>query len=54
MREIKQLTKDGKLVKIWKNYIELTESTGFDNGNIYKCINGKLKSAYGYIWRYVE
>ena len=54
MREIKQLTKDGKLVKIWKNYIELSESTGFDNGNIYNCINGKLKSAYGYIWRYVE
>lgn len=54
MHKIQQLTINGELVKTWKNYIELTEKTGFDNGNIYKCINGKIKTAYGYIWRYEE
>lgn len=52
MHKIQQFTKDGKLVNTWENYIELTEKTGFDNGNIYKCINGKIKTAYGYIWKY--
>lgn len=54
MRKIQQLTINGELVKTWLNYIELTKSTGYDNGNIYKCINGKAKTAYGYIWRYKE
>lgn len=52
MHKIQQFTRSGELLKTWENYIELTEKTGFDNGNIYKCINGKIKTAYGYIWRY--
>lgn len=52
MNRIVQLNKDGKVVKIWENYKQIEEETGFNNGNIYKAINGKLKSAYGFIWRY--
>lgn len=52
MHKIQQFTKNGELVNTWENYIELIKKTGFDNGNIYKCINGKIKTAYGYIWRY--
>lgn len=52
MHRIQQISKTGVVIKIWSNYQELADNTGYDNGNIYKCINGKLKSAYGYIWRY--
>ena len=52
MHRIAQLTKDGNVVKIWENYKQIAEETGFSNGNIYKVISGKLKSAYGFIWRY--
>ena len=52
MRRIRQLSKDGNLIRVWNNYIELTSETGYDNGNIYKAINGKLKTAYGFKWEY--
>ena len=52
MRRIRQLSKDGQLIHIWDNYIELINATGYDNGNIYKAINGKIKSAYGFKWEY--
>ena len=52
MRKIRQLSKDGELIRIWDNYIELVNATGYNNGNIYKAINGKIKSAYGFKWEY--
>lgn len=52
MRRIRQLSKDGELIRIWENYIELEKATGYNNGNIYKAINGRLKSAYGFKWEY--
>lgn len=54
MHKIIQLTKTNEVVRIWDNYKQIVNETGFDNGNIYKVINGKTKSAYGYIWRYAE
>lgn len=53
-KPINQFSLDGKLIKTWNNYRDLQETTGYDNGNIYACINGKLKTAYGYIWKYAE
>ena len=52
MRKIRQLSKEGELIRIWNNYIELVNETGYNNGNIYKAINGKIKSAYGFKWEY--
>lgn len=53
VRKISQYSKSGQLINVWDNYKQL-EKEGFSNGNIYKCLNGKYKSAYGYIWKYSD
>ena len=52
MNKIRQLDKSGNLIRVWDNYKQLQDETGYDNGNIYKAINGKAKSAYGFRWEY--
>lgn len=51
-QKIGQYDLNGVLLCVWDSYLALEKTTGFDNGNIYKCIRGKIKSAYGYLWRY--
>ena len=51
-RPVKQFTKDGFFIKEYPSMHEVERQTGFYYSNIGNCCNGKLKSAYGYIWRY--
>lgn len=53
-KQILQLSLSGEIIKKWDSYIELINKTGFNNANIYNCINGKIRTAYGYIWKYAE
>ena len=39
--------------KIYPSLSELQRKFGFNQGNIYKCCVGKLKSAYKLHWEYV-
>ena len=52
-KSVGQYTLDGELVKIWPSTIEVQRQTGFSRGNISQVANGKLKTAYGFIWKYV-
>jgi hypothetical protein len=53
-RTILQYTKDGKLIKKWKNLASIKEELGFNHTNICACCQNKpkYKSAYGFIWKY--
>ena len=53
-KSVGQYTLDGELVKIWPSTIEVQRQTGFIQGNICKVANGNRKTAYGFIWKYVE
>lgn len=46
--------KDGFLVKTYPSATEAGRQTGFAKNHIMDCCNGKQKSAYGYVWRYVD
>ena len=48
-----QYTTDGELVKVWQSTMEVQRQLGFDNGVISKAARGKLKTAYGYVWKYI-
>ena len=48
---ILQLTLNRELVKEWE-CIKDVESEGYSPGNVCWCCKGRLKTAYGYIWRY--
>lgn len=48
-----QLTKDGKLVRIYDSINEARRA-GYGLGNIYKCFSGQCRYAYGYKWERLE
>lgn len=46
--------KDNKIIKVWNYLYLIEEELGFNKSNICMCCRGKKKTAYGYIWRYVN
>lgn len=47
-----QFDKNLILIKIWENYKSINKETGLNFDTISKCLRHKLKTAYGYIWRF--
>ena len=52
-KPVGQYTLDGELVKIWQSPCEAGKQIGLSDSHVSKVANGKLKTAYGYIWKYV-
>lgn len=48
---ILQYTLDGELIREWPSATDVGKEV---NGNICNCLKGRIKSAYGYIWKYKE
>lgn len=44
--------KNGQLIKVYNSIKEASNDVGGLSTNIVKCLKGKIKSAYGYQWRY--
>lgn len=42
---------DGNFIKEWKSATDVGKEV---QGNIVKCLKGRYKTAYGYIWKYKE
>jgi len=53
-KPVGQYTLEGKLIKIWQSTMEVERQLGFDQGFISKAARGKRKTAYGYVWKYIE
>lgn len=51
-RAIRQYTLEGQLVRKFKTVSEAAETLGKPTQDISKCLVGKYKQAYGYIWIY--
>ena len=47
------LDRDGNMLDYFLNVQEAARSIEKGSGNISSCLTGKLKSAYGYIWKYL-
>ena len=52
-KPVGQYTLDGELVKIWQSPCEAGKQIGLSDSHVSKAANGKLKTAYGFIWKYV-
>lgn len=48
---ILQFSKDGKFIKKWDLISEIEKELDIDHCCIYGCLNGKQKTAGGYIWK---
>ena len=53
-KPVLQYTKSGEFVKEWKSAKDVQRNLGYFHNNISYCCNGKLKSAYGYVWKYKD
>lgn len=52
-KKVLQFTLDGEFIREWSSTSECGRN-GFAQSSVSACCRGKLKSAYGYIWRYKE
>ena len=53
-RKVDQFSKGGEFIKRWNNAYEVYDVIGVNRGNINSCINGKRKTAGGFIWKGVS
>lgn len=53
-KPVLQYDLNDNLVKEYPSIRQVERETGFANQNIINCCKGKLKQAYGYIWKYKE
>ena len=53
-KPVGQYTRDGELVKVWQSTREVERQLGFAQSNISNAARGKQKTAYGYVWKYIE
>ena len=53
-KPVGQYIRDGNLIKIWQSINEVERQLGFRKSHISEVARGKLKTAYGYVWKYIE
>lgn len=53
-KPVGQYTRDDKLIKIWQSTIEVQRQLGYYHSSIGAVARGERKTAYGYVWKYVE
>lgn len=51
-RDVIQMNKDGKVLKIWKIISLASKKLKIDKANITSCCRGRRLSAGGYVWKY--
>lgn len=52
-KSVAQYDMEGKLINVFSSTIEVERVLGYSQGDISKCCNGKRKSAYGFMWKYI-
>ena len=53
-KSVAQYTLNGELVKIWPSTREVQRQLGFYHNHISLVARGERKTAYGYVWKYIE
>lgn len=53
-RTVEQYTLDGKLVGEFSSIKDAAKALGKHHSNISKCCNGKVNSAYGFVWKFKQ
>ena len=51
-KRVHQYDKQGNFIRTWKSTKEIERQMNIRNGNISSCCHGRLKTAYGYVWKY--
>lgn len=51
-KEVKQLTREGKIINIYESTVEAERQTGVKSKGIQKCARGECPTYKGYVWQY--
>ena len=51
-KQVFQYDLNGNLIKEWPSTSEIERKLGYNHTNISACCLGRIKQAYGYIWKY--
>lgn len=54
IRKINQYDLDGKFIKSWNSFYDITAQLGYSRSSIWRCCIGKYKTSHNYIWRYAD
>lgn len=49
---VSQYTKEGELIARYDSALKAAEALNGDNSAICKCANGKVKTSYGFVWKW--
>ena len=52
-KPVLQYEKSGEFVREWKSTWDVQRNLGYNQSAISACCLGKLKSAYGFVWKYI-
>ena len=44
---------DGNLIRTWLYMMKIEKELGYKSAQISKCCNGKIKTSYGFIWKFI-
>lgn len=53
-REVIQYSTEGELLKVWPSGVVIEKETGYSRSCISRCCNGRINTAYGYVWKYAK
>lgn len=53
-KPVAQYDKDGNLINVYMSSKEVHRQLGYCNSSINSCCNSKLKTAYNYIWKFLD
>lgn len=53
-RKVKQFDLNNNFIKEWESMIEIERKLNYKVAGICQCCKGKIKTAYNYIWKYVD
>ena len=53
-KKVEQYDKSGKLLAVYKSMIQASKETGINYTGIGNAINGRAKTAGGYVWKYAK
>lgn len=51
-KPVYQYSIEGSFIKKWNSVKDAEKELGYPNGTISTCCKGRIKQAYGYVWRY--
>lgn len=52
-KAVGQYDLEGNLIRTWSSMLKVEKELGYKSAQISKCCNGKIKTSYGFVWKFL-